>query len=47
MRQNDYDVDDFLIHPKKDIDEYEEEESEGIDLENDGDVFFEVVEKDN
>ena len=46
MRENDLDIDDFLISPKKDIDAFEQEdESDEFDIENDGEVFFDVVDK--
>ena len=46
MRENDLDIDDFLVSPKKDIDAFEQEdESDEFDIENDGECFFDVVDK--
>ncbi len=43
MRVNDMDIDDFLINPQKDIDAFEEDDSDDYDVANDGESFFEAV----
>lgn len=47
MKLNDMDIDDFLISPKKDIDAFEQEDDseEDYDAVNDGESFFETVDK--
>lgn len=43
MKVNDLDIDDFIINPQKDIDAFEEDDSEDYDVANDGESFFEVI----
>lgn len=44
MKENDLDIDDFMINPERNIDAFEaEDDSDDYDAVNDGDSYFEVV----